>query len=298
VDIKDEEINKMLEELREMRAKEVIADREAKETDKVILDVSMFLDNVPIEGGQHKGVTVILGKNYFVPGFDKKVEGMKKNDEREFSLPYPDDYHMKNLAGKMVEFKVKAAEVYERQMPELNDELAIVFGLKKLEELKTNIKTSLSDQKAREARQVEEREMLEKLLEKTKFGDIPQLLVENEAQTMMAELEQGVTSQGGNMADYLQSMKKSYDQLMLEMLPEAVKRVKVSLMIREIAKQEDIKVTSEELDEHVKEMKKHYHNNPEIIERLGKEEYRSYSANILASRKVLDKLREWNIIKK
>ena len=147
VEIKEEEVNKTFDDLREMRAKEAAVDREIKDKDKVIVDINMFLDNVPLEGGQNKGTAVIIGKDYIVPGFDKKLLNANKNDVLEFKLMYPADFHMKNLAGKMVEFKVVIKEIFKREIPELNDEFALSLGVKKVSELTDNIRKNIEEQK-------------------------------------------------------------------------------------------------------------------------------------------------------
>jgi len=290
------EVERTLNDLREMRTKEVIVDREVSETDKIIVDIEMFLDKVPVEGGKNKDTAIMMGREYVVPGFDKKLIGAKKGDIREFSLPYPEDFHMKNLAGKMVEFRVGVKEVYERELPELNDELAIAFGLKKLDELKDNLKKSIEAQKSKDLVTKAEREMLEKIIANAKFGDIAEVLIDHESQTMMAELEHNIEEQGGKLEDYLSSIGKGMNEMKLELLPEAVKRVKVSLTIREIAKKESIKVEAKEIEENIEEMKKHYRDNKEAMSRITSPQYADYITNVLASRKVVNQLREWNIV--
>lgn len=297
VEVENEEVEKVLKDLQDMKVKEAIVDREVKEGDKVLVDIEMFLDKVPVEGGQSKNVAVILGKGYIVPGFDKKIEGMKKGEPREFSLPYPAEYHMKNLAGKMVEFKVTVKEVYERILPELNDEFAKGFGLKKMEELRENIKKSITDEKEKEVSQQAEREMMEKLISKTKFGDIAEMLVEHETKSMLAEIEGTIAQQGANFDDYLSSINKTREQLTLELLPDAVRRVKASVFIREIAQVEKIKVKPEEVEENLAQMRMHYASDKEILDRIENPEYKNYVANVLNSQKVVEKLREWNIEK-
>ncbi len=294
-EIKDEDVEKTLNDLAEMRAKEIAVDREVKDKDKLIVDIEMFLDKVPVEGGQNKDTAIMIGKDYIVPGFDKKLIGAKKGDTREFSLPYPKDFHMKNLAGKMVEFKVSVKDVFERELPELNDEFAVGFGLKKIDELKDNIKKNIKQQKESEASQITEREMLEKIISKTKFSDIPEMLINHEGETMLAELEQTVAQQGGKFEDYLTSLNKTRDQLMLDLLPDAVTRVKTSLLIREVAEKEKIKVEKDEVEKHISDMKKHYKDNKEFMEKADSPEYKNYVMNVLSSRKIVDKLREWNI---
>ena len=301
-EVADEDIKKALDEILEMRTKEALVEREVKEGDKVLADLQMFLDNVPIEGGQSKDTVIIMGKNYVVPGFDKHLLGAKKGDVKEFGLPYPKDHHMKNLAGKMVDFKVTIKDVYERIKPELNDDLAKGFGLNSADELKENIKKSIKEQKKKDVDMRAEKEMLESIIAKTKFSDIAEMLVKHEGDKMLAELEQTIAQQGGKFEDYLQSIKKSREQLTLDLLPDAVKRVKTSMMIREVAKREKIKVADEELNKQIEDMKKHYKgagsSSPDAKQALAQvntPEYKSYVYNILSSRKVVDKLKEWNI---
>lgn len=293
--VDEEDVDKTIEQLREMRVKETIVEREIQDGDKVLCDIDMFLDNVPIEGGQSKGTAVIVGKGYIVPGFGKKLIGAKKGDVREFTLPYPKDYHQANLAGKNVDFKVKVNEVYSREMADLNDDFAVGFGAKNMEDLKKMIKENIEHEKKHSIEQKAEIEMMEKILKDSKFGDIPEVLVNHEVQGMIQELEQKVTSQGGKFEDYLTSINKTRGDLLLDLTPDAIKRVKSALMIREIIKAEEIKVTEEEIDKRVEELKEQYKGYDKVDERVSSPEYRDHLANLLANRKVIAKLREWNV---
>ena len=295
-EVTEAEVNKILGDLREMRVQEKIADRAVAEADKVMVDMQMFLDNVPIEGGQSKDAMIIMGKNYIVPGFDKQILGAKKGDTREFKLPYPKDFHMKNLAGKMVEFKVTIKEIYERTLPALDDTFALGFGTKTYNELMENIRQSISSQKSQETAQATEREMLEKIITGSRFGDLPEMLIESESANMMHELEHEIADRGGKFDDYLKSISKTRNQLTLDLLPEAVKRVKISLLIRELAKAENIKASDGEIDKQIEELKKNHKDNKELMKQVDTPEYRAYAANILSSRKVIDKLIEWNVV--
>ncbi|MDD5291188.1 MAG: trigger factor [Patescibacteria group bacterium] len=293
-EIKDEEVKKIMDNLKEMRATEAIVDREAKEGDKVIIDIEMFRDNVPLEAGQGKGTAVILGKDYLIPGFDAKLAGIKKGDTREFDLPYPADHYDKNLAGKLVQFKVKAKEIFERQVPEINDEIAKAFGAKSAEDLEKNIRKNLEEEKKRESEQELEIKIIDKILAKTKFGDIPEVLIDHEAESMLAELEHTVTHQGGKFSDYLASLNKTRDQLTLELLPNAIKRVKSALAIRQIAIEEKLSVDEKEIDEKIEELLKQYKGYEKVEERVKDPSYRLYLHNSLINNKVVEKLKEWN----
>lgn len=297
VEVSDEEVEKVIEQLKEAQVKEVLVEREVKENDKALVDIEIFLDKVPVENGQAKGVAIVVGKNYIVPGFDKNIIGAKKGEARDFSLPYPDDYHMAHLAGKRAEFKVKVGDVYEREYPEVNDDFAKNFGLKNAEELHKNIKTSLNNEKQQKEDQRVEIEIMDKIISQTKFGDLPELLINSEIKTMIAELEQSVVSQGGKFEDYLSSIKKTRDQLSLDFSPDAVKRVKSALIIREISEIEKIEASSKEVEEKIDELLKQYKGYEKVEARIKEPGYANYLKNIISNKKVVEKLREWNLEK-
>jgi trigger factor len=294
--VKDEEVDKLISELREMRGQEVISEAPVKESDRVILDIEIFVDKVPVEGGQGKGTGVVIGKNYVIPGFDKNIIGAKKDDVREFSLPYPAEHHEKALAGKLAEFRVKVKEIYNRTLPEVNDEFAKGFGLDKVAELKTNIKKSLQAEKQQKEEQTSELAMLDKIISQSKFGEIPEVLVKHEAEVMMNELEYGVKKQGAKFEDYLTHLGKTRNQMALEIMPEAVKRVKVSLIVREVARLEKISVSHEEIHKVIDDIIKQYKSDEKVIERVKDHAYHDYVENNLTGKKVMDKLREWNVV--
>ncbi len=277
-----------------MRAQEILVEREAKEGDKITVHVKMYLDKVPLEDGDHKDLAVIIGKNYFVPGFDKKMIGAKQGEERKFELAYPDNHHQKNLAGKMVEFEVRTEGVYDRQLPELNDEFAGFFRLKNMEELKTNLKESLLHEKKHNVDMRNESELIGKIVDDTKFGDLPEAIVSSESRNMLMELEQSVVRQGGKFEDYLNHLKKTKDELILELLPNAVKRVKSALVIRELAVIEKIFPTEKEIHTKIDELKIQYASNKDVLKMIEEPGYHGYISNILTNEKVIAKLKEWN----
>lgn len=295
--VKEEEVNKIINDLLEMRAKETISDKNIEKGDKVIASVNLFIDNVPVEDGQNPEVTILTGKNYFVDGFDKNIVGLKKGDKKEFSLVYPEKHYNKNLAGKLVDFKVEIKEVYQRELPELNDDLAKIFQFKNVAALKENIQKTVEIQKQREDDQKMEIKLLEKIVEDSKFGDIPESLVKNEASLMMKEMESSIASQGGSFNDYLQSINKSQDQLMLEILPNATKRVKSALILKEIAKEEKMSISEAELSKEIESTKKRYEKSPEAIKNIESPHYKAYLENSLLNQKTIDSLKKWNILK-
>lgn len=294
-EVTEAEIEKILADLADSRVKEVSVDREIKMTDKAIIDIKMFLDNVPVDGGQSKGVAIILGKDYIIPGFDKELVGLKNNETKEFSLVFPADHYQKNLAGKKVEFVVDVKNIFEREIPEINDEFAKTFDIDTLEEMKKNILENVKQEKISKNKDKVELELLETLIKETEFGPIPESLIKGEKELMIRELRHNVEMYGGKFEDYLLSIKKTVDGLLEEFIPEAIKRVKSAIIMRRIIEAEGIKPTEEKIDHEVKHLLEHYGNNAEAVKKIKTPAYRTELANNLAIHMGVDKLHEWNI---
>lgn len=293
--IDQNEADKTISGLRETRAKEALVERAAQPGDKVLARVELSLDKVPVEDGQIPEAAIVLGKEYFVPGFDKNLEGLKGGEEKSFSLAYPADHFQKNLAGKLVDFKVKVKSVFSRELPELDDEFSKAYGFKNMADMKEFLLQNLRRQAEDKASQKTEIEILDKILDTCKFGDLPEVLIENEAQVMMSEVERSIASQGGNFPDYLQSIKKTENELLLELLPNAVRRVKSALMMKEIAKVEDLHLAENEIDDKIEELKKQYKDDERVQKAIKEAGYRQYLGNILLNQKIIKQLKEWNI---
>ena len=294
--IEEKDIKKTLNELAESRAKEKISEAPVKEGDKVLVGIEMFLEKVPVENGQMPEAMILVGKDYFVAGFDKQLVGAKKEAELVFSLPYPEDHHLQNLAGKMVDFKVKIKEVYDREVPALDDTLATGFGFKKMAELEEFLRKTAMDRAKQQSEQKTEIQMLEAIVGKTKFGELPEALVKNESDLMLNEIEQNINQQGGRFEDYLASIKKTKEQLLMDLLPQAEKRVQSALLLREIAKAEKIEISASEIETKIAEIKEQYKGDEKIQQMVKETGYRSYLANVLSNQKIIKRLREWNIV--
>lgn len=292
--VSEDDIAKTIKEILEMRAKESLSAEGAQMGDKLILNINLSLDKVPVEGGQAQDVTVILGKEYMVPGFDQEVIGIKKDEKREFKLLYPKEHHQANLAGKMVEFTVKATSVYRREVPVLDDKFAKEMQFKDVADLKEAVKKNILADRSRQTDIKAELKMLETIVEKAKFDDIPESLLESESDNMMAELERNVVSQGGKFEDYLKHLKKTSADLRLELLPNAVKRIKTALIIREVGLIEKVEVKPETIDAKLTELKQRHAKDAEAIKQLDSPEYRRHLENMLFNDQVVAQLKSWN----
>jgi len=291
-----EEVDKVLEDARKMRATEVLVDRAAGGSDKVMIDLAITQDKVPVEGGQAKDHAVFLDEKYYIPGLPEQLVGLKKDDVKEFSLSFPEGHYQKHLAGKKADFKATVKGIYERTMPVTDDAFAQGLGQKTMAELRALIENNLKvEAEQRENRRVEI-EMIEAIVKKSEFGELPEVLIASEKQKMFEELRQNLVEMGMQLEDYLKKMKKTEEDLAKEFEKGAIERTKSALVLREIAREEKIECSEAELVEETARTRAMYKDNEQIDERLADPGTQSYLANMLVNRKVLKMLEEKMVV--
>lgn len=291
VAVDDKKVDEQLEQLRTMRATEAAVDRAAQKGDKVEIDFDTYIDKIPIDQGAQKKFPLVLGEGNFIPGFEDNVVGVKKGEEKSFDLTFPKEYHQKKLAGKKAQFKVKVNEVFERTLPELDDDFAkSLGGYGSLGEVKEAIKESIEQEEQHKAQHQLEEAVIDKLIEKAKFDDLPDILISTETKKMIQELQHNLAGRGIDFNDYLKHINKSQQDLLLEFTPQAIKRVKGALIMRAVAQQNDIKPTDEEINTELEQLKKTYGGNPEFDKQIKSPDYKGYIANVITSRKTMQHL--------
>lgn len=293
VKVAAEEIDKVITNVRRMRAKEQLVDRVAKMGDKVEVDFDVFLDSIPVDGGSGNKYPLVLGEKTMIPGFEEQVVGLKAGEVKEFKLAFPADYHQKMLAGKETEFKIKVLAVYEVVLPEMDDEFAKTLGeFKTFADMRAAVEKNLQEEKDQQADGKFEREVLEALIGVSKFGDLPEVMITQETKVMISELEQNVQRQGLDFNEYLMHLKKNRGQLMLDLTPDAAKRIKSALLIRELAKQQKIEPTAEEITVELDQLRHNYEGNEAVLRQLNSAAYREYLGNVVRNRKTIHWLKE------
>ncbi len=293
VEVKKEDIDKVIGNVRRMRATETLADRAAKMGDKVEVSFKVFLDSVPIDGGTSEKYPLVLGEKSMIPGFEEQVVGLKKDESKEFKLSFPKDYGQKMLAGKECDFQVKVLAVYDVVLPELNDAFAATLGeFKTVAEMTKAVSDNLQKEKDQTVDMKFEREVLSALVDASTFGDIPEVMLSQETQTMMAELEQNVTRQGLDFVEYLKHLKKDRKSLALDLAPDAVKRIKTSLAIRALAEGQKLTASKEEIDHEVHELSHSYQGNPQALQQINSASYRDYLGYVVRNKKTIHWLKE------
>ncbi len=285
--VEDSHVDETIDMLRGMQAKEVIKDGKAEGTDKIVIDMDMLIDNVPVEGGQAKDHQVYLSEKHYIPGLNEELSGLKKDDKKEFTLAFPETHYQKHLAGKKVDFKVTVKDVFERQLPEMNDEFAKKLGQESVAKLRELIHSNLLNEAEQKAMQTAEIAILEQLIEKTKFDPIPDVLMNNERQKMFYELTKDLEKNNISIQQYLQDIKKTEQELFDDFAAQAEKRAKAALVSRQVAIEQNIVISPEELDGEINMMKDMYKDNPQYLENLDKQEVRESIATAMQNKKVM-----------
>lgn len=288
----EKDIEKTLNALRGMHAKEVLKTGTAEKTDKLIIDMDMYLDKVAVEGGQAHDYQVYLSEQHYIPGFNEQLVGLKKDETKEFSLDFPPTHYQKHLAGKKVNFKIKVKDIFERQLPELDDELAKKLGQESMAKLKELINNNINIEHEQKAEQKLEIEILDKLIDGSTFDLIPDVLMDAERQKMFYELKHSLEHQGITIEQYLGQIKKKQEEVMEGFKAQAEKRAKAALASRQVAKEQNIIVGDEEIDKEIKMMEGIYKDNKDYLERLGRPEVRDTIAMSLQNRKVIGWLKK------
>lgn len=290
--IGDKEVADALANLQKMQPKETAKPCAAGKNDKVTIDMEMFIDRVPVEGGSAKNHQVYLNEPHYIPGLAEKLVGLKKDDRHEFSLPFPTDHYQKYLAGRDVDFKIKVNEVFELKYPDLDDEFAKNLGQKSLEKLKELLLANLAKEAEHKEDERFEVAVLETLIEKSEFDDLPQILVDSEKRKMFYELKHDLERRGATIEQYLAGIKKTEEQIFKDFTDQAVKRAKAALLSREISSENNIGVTADELAKEIEIIKQSYPGDAKVEENLKRPEVVDTISASLQNRKVIAWLKE------
>jgi trigger factor len=286
----DEIFEQAKKDLLRMRTQETRAQagHSLEKGNKTVVHMSMKRNGVPLEGGEAANHGIYTGEAYYIEGFIEQILGAKEGDERQFTLKFPKDHYQKHLAGEDVDFTVKINEIFTLDAPVYDDTFATGLGFKSLAELETKLRENLNEEKVDQEQRRQEKAVLELLAEKSTFSDIGDLLINQEIEKMIFELRQWVTQNGMEFDEYLKSVNKTIPDLKLDFAKQALVRIKVALVLEEVAKKEKIKPTETEIDTEVDRIGKEAGNNPEAKAHVYSPEYRDRIETQLRNRKTVD----------
>ncbi len=269
VSVSEEEIDKEVDRERENNSRMLdIDDRAVENGDMIKLDFEGFVDGVAFEGGKGTDYPLTIGSGSFIPGFEEQLIGAKLGEETEVNVTFPEEYQAKDLAGKAAVFKCKVNEIKVKELPEADDEFAKdVSEFDTLAEYRDDIRAKLLERKTQEAKREKERKALDKAVENATM-EIPDAMVNEQVRRIADDFARRLQTQGLSMEQYMQFTGMTPDSYMEQVQPEALKRIKNSLVLEAIAKAEDIQISDEQVDEEIKKMAESYKMEPDKLKEM------------------------------
>jgi trigger factor len=264
--VSDEDVDAELEKERSNNARTItVTDRPVQSGDTAVIDFEGFVDGVAFEGGKGEKHPLEIGSHSFIDTFEDQLIGKNAGDDVDVNVTFPEKYQSAELAGKPALFKVKIHEIRSRELPELDDEFASdVSEFETLAEYKESLKKNLQEQKQNEAKKTKEDEALQKIIDKSEM-DIPEAMISTQCESMIEEFEQRLSQSGLTLDQYMQFSGMTMDKLNEQVRPEALSRIQSSLVLEQIAKEEKIEVTDEDIDAEISRMASAYGMEPDKL---------------------------------
>ena len=291
VTVEDNELEEVLDDIRRSRAElKPVDDRKLQQGDVGEARLSIIAGE--IEKADDKPASFMVGQNWLPRGFDSNVMGMEIGDVRVFNLDIPDDYYEEDLRGKYATFTAELLSIRAPELPELTDELAeAVSDFKTVDELRDDVRKRVFERKEGAADIELRRAALETLVARSRF-DIPNVLIERQAEEVLKGRESYLTSQGVAVDTYLGSVGKTREQWQEEAETEALEDVKRTVTLVEYAGNQDVEVTEPEITEELDTIVAAYPESERdrIGEAYRSEDMRNRLGSRLRDRKALDAL--------
>ncbi len=267
--VTQKEVDAKIQEEVEKNARSItVEDRPVQDGDDVVMDFEGFIDGEPFDGGKGENYPLTIGSHSFIEGFEDQLIGANPEEELEVKVTFPEDYQVEELKGKDAVFKCTIHEIKTKELPEVDDEFASeVSEFDTLDEYKADVKKQLKEQKEEDAKRQKEDQALEAAMNNAEM-DIPDPMIETQARQMVDEFAQQLASQGLTLEQYCQFAGINQDQLLEQMKPQAIDRIKSRLTLEAIVKAEDIKVSEERYEEEIAKMAESYGMEAEDLKKM------------------------------
>ncbi len=269
----DEEVAAELDKEREANSRTItVEDRAVQDGDMTVIDFEGFVDGVAFEGGKGTDYPLTIGSGAFIPGFEEKLVGAELGKEVDVEVTFPEEYHAAELAGKPAVFKCTVKEIKVKELPELDDDFAQdVSDFDTLEEYKADVRKKVEEKKAADAKGKKEDEVIEKIIEGASM-EIPDAMVEMQAERMVDEFAQRLQMQGLSMEQYLQFTGGNVEALLEQSKPQALKRIQSRLVLDAVVAAENLTASDEEVEAELGKMAEQYKMEVEKLKELMGEE--------------------------
>jgi trigger factor len=292
-EVKPEDIENSIEEIRKQQAIWEPVTRQVNSRDMVIMDIESNIGTQPYINQKDAEFEVAKDSEFPMKGFSEELIGLKGGETKEFKLSYAADHPRAELAGKEASFKVTIKEIKQQKLPELNDDLAMKVNpeFKTVEDLRNKVTESLKQNVEEKAKKDFQQKVIDAVVAQSEI-EYPIVLEEEEIdQLIHAQMQRWQMDEKG-MDEYLASIKKTPEELRNEIRPVAIKTVKQSLVLTEVAKAEKIQIEEDDLKNEIENMTKDINDErkTKIMELLSVPQYQVNLASSIATRKIIDRL--------
>lgn len=246
--VSDADIDESLDTLRNLRATYLDKTGPAAEGDRVEVDFDATIGGAPLEGGSSRNHPLVIGGKTFMPGFEEQLVGLTAGMSKEFTLVAPADYYEEKLAGKTVAFKVTVHKVQAVLKPAADDAFAASIGsFPSLDELRKSLRSGIQREKEGKEQQRVRLAILDGVIASSDIP-VPPELVTHELDDMVHRFSHDLEHRGMQLSMYLARLNKTEEQMRAEWKPEAERQVKMLLVIRQVAREQNIAVDPAELE--------------------------------------------------
>ena len=269
-EVTDEQVEAQIKDLLSRDAKMVVAEEGAviEKGDFAIIDFAGTVDGEPFSGGEGKGYPLEVGSNSFIPGFEDQLVGLSKGDSTDVEVTFPEDYFVKDLAGKEAIFKVNIQDVKRKELPELNDEyVASKTDFKTVEELRANYKERMQKAAEANAKAEYEHELIDLAVANAKFS-VPEIMIEDKISQMVDEMKMSLESRKMTLDMYMQYTGLDMAKIRENQRPVAEENVKTDLVLDAIAKAENIQVDMADVDAEIAAISAQHGASPEEVKKI------------------------------
>jgi trigger factor len=291
--VTDEDVMaEILKDQKENGRKIDVTDRAAQMDDEVTINFEGFVDDVAFEGGKGENYKLTLGSHSFIDTFEDQIVGKNIGDKFDVNVTFPEEYHVEDLKGKPAVFKVELLAISALELPELDDEFASdVSSFETFAEYKEDKKKTLEVKKEEQAKREKQSKVVEKIAEAAEV-EIPEAMIKYNQERIMNEMSQRMMYQGLQMEQYLQLMGTTKEEFLERVKPDAIARIKTSLVLEAVAAAENIVASDDDVDAEIQDMATQYQMKPEELkDMIGAPELENIKKDI-ASRKALEFLGE------
>ncbi|MBO6137431.1 MAG: trigger factor [Lachnospiraceae bacterium] len=287
--VTDEEVDAEVDRERDKNSRiNVVEGRAIQDKDIATIDFEGFIDGEAFDGGKGENHDLEIGSHSFIGDFEEQLIGKNKDEDVEVNVSFPEDYHEKSLAGKPALFKVHIKEIKEKVLPEADDEFASdVSEFSTLKEYKDSIRERLQKNKDADAKAKKEDELLKALIDDSNM-DIPDAMVEAQAEQMVENYAMNLQSQGLSFEQYMKYTGMNYNTMIDQMKDNAKSNIQTRLVLEAVAKSENIEVTDEEIDQEIKDTAGRYRMEPDKLKDMMTDKDRETMVKDISIRKAAD----------